>query len=156
MFDIERVRATWAREAAAIDAVVLHISDVTAREPVRSDGWTAQDLLGHIANASRAFIVYLQRDPARATETVDIDAINAEQRAKNQARAWADVQAYWVRVRDDVTAFLAAQTSAIGDRPAHLPWRPDLQTAGLALRALMIHTRSHREELEQAFPPVQA
>lgn len=156
MFDIERVRASWQREAAAIDAVVLQINETTAHEPIRSDGWTTHDLLGHVANAARAFVIYTQRDPGKASEAIDVHELNEQQRAKNKSRPWDDVQAYWQRARDEVAAFLNTHDNTIGERPVHLPWLPDVNTAGIALRTLIIHTRSHREELEQAFPPVQA
>ena len=153
MFDIERIRASWQREAAAIDAIVGTINGATAKEPLRSDGWTTHDLVGHIANAARGFVQFVQ---GRAVEPFDVDMFNEQQRKRGRQREWADVQQYWVRVRDEVSAFLATLDSSVGDRPVTLPHLPEVKTGGEALRLLVIHTRSHRQELEQGFPPVQA
>lgn len=153
MFDIERVRASWQREAAAIDALVATINEATATEPIRNDGWTTQDLLGHIANTAHAFLVFIQ---GRATASVDVHAFNEQQRQRGREYSWSQTVEYWQRSRDEVVAFLAACDSGAGEQPVNLPWLPQIKTAGDALRALIIHTRSHREELEQGFAPAQA
>jgi uncharacterized protein (TIGR03083 family) len=153
MFDIERVRQSWEREAAAIDAVVQTINDATASEPIRPDGWTAQDLLGHIGNAARGFLVGVRDGQV---PRVDVDQFNEQQRQRGRQRAWPDTLGYWARVRDEITTFLAGLDSSIADKPVDLPHLPQIQTAGAALRVLIIHTRGHREELERGFAPVQA
>lgn len=153
MFDIERVRASWQREAAAIDALVGAINDMTATEPIRNDGWTTQDLLGHIANTAHGFLMYIQR---KATDTVDIDAFNEERRQRGREYPWTGTLSYWQRTRDEVTAFLAAVDSSSAEQAVNLPWLPQIKTTGDALRALIIHTRDHRAELERATPPAQA
>lgn len=153
MFDIERIRASWQREAAAVDAVVGTINDSTAHEPVRGDGWSTQDLLGHIANSARGLMI-AARDGAVAA--INLDEFNEQQRQRGRSRAWQDVQAYWGKARDEVAAFLADVDGTIADKPVSLPHLPTVQTAGDALRVLIMHTRSHREEIEQGFPEVQA
>lgn len=153
MFDVERVRASWQREAAAIDAVVATINDMTATEPLRSDGWTTQDVLGHIANTAHGFLVYIQ---GQASDPVDVHALNEQQRQRGRQYPWSRTLSYWQRTRDEVSTFLAATDSTSAEQPANLPWLPQIKTAGDALRALIIHTRAHREELEQGFAPGQA
>lgn len=153
MFDIERVRTTWQREAAAIDALVGTINELTATEPIRHDSWTAQDLLGHIANAARAFLACIQ---GQMTAPFDVDAANEQQRQRGRQHSWPQTVDYWQRTRDEVAAFLASADSSIGQQPATLPWMPQIKTAGEALRVMMLHTRSHRQELEQGFSPAQA
>lgn len=153
MFDIERVRASWQRESAAIDALVTTINDATATEPIRHDGWTTQDLLGHISNTAHGFLMYIQ---GQASATVDVHALNEQQRQRGRSYGWSQTVSYWQRTRDEVSAFLSATDNSTAEQPANLPWLPQIKTAGDALRALIIHTRSHREELEQGFPPVQA
>jgi uncharacterized protein (TIGR03083 family) len=153
MFDIERIRESWQREAAAIDTIVGTINPATAAEPLRSDGWTTHDLLGHVANAARGFVQFVQ---GRSVEPFDVDVFNEQQRERGRQRAWEDVQQYWARVRDEVTAFLGTLDSSVGDQPVTLPHLPDVKTAGEALQILVVHTRAHRQELEQGFPPVQA
>ena len=147
MFDIERVRASWARETAQIDAIVLSMSAEVAARPVRDDGWTTQDLLGHVATSAKVFVQFIVSDAPPFGDNVDIHDLNEQQRKRQQQRSWPEVQAYWQRVRDDVTAFLAAGTNDLGAQPARLPWMPTVQTAGDALRLLILHTKSHREEL---------
>jgi uncharacterized protein (TIGR03083 family) len=153
MFDIERVRTGWQREAAAIDAAVLTINDLTAAEPVRADGWTSHDLLGHISNAARGFLAYIRGD---VSGVLNVDEWNEQQRERGRQRAWTDVQQYWERARDEVTNFLAEADNSLAERPVQLSHLPQVKNAGDVLRVLILHTRSHREELEQAFPPVQA
>lgn len=153
MFDIERVRAGWHREAAAIDAVVGTINDSTAGEPIRSDGWTTHDLLGHIANAARGLVAAARNGSVPA---VDLDEFNERQRQRGRERSWPDVQGYWTKTRDEVGEFLAGFDVALAEQPVSITHLPMVKNAGDALRALMIHTRSHREELEQGFPQVQA
>lgn len=153
MFDIERVRTSWQREAAAIDALVGTINDMTATEPIRHDGWTTQDLLGHIANASRVFLMCIQ---GQVTAPVDVHAANEQQRQRGREHPWSQTVAYWQRTRDEVATFLASADSTIGQQPTSLPWLPQIKTAGDALRVMILHTRSHREELEQGFSPAQA
>lgn len=147
MFDIERVRASWARETAQIDAIVLSMSAELAARPVRDDGWTTQDLLGHIATSAKVFVQFIVSDAPPFGDNVDIHDLNEQQRKRQQQRSWPEVQAYWQRVRDDVTAFLVAGTNDLGTQPTRLPWQPTVQTAGDALRLLILHTKSHREEL---------
>lgn len=153
MFDIERVRQSWKREAAAIDAVVQTINAATATEPIRPDGWTAQDVLGHIGNAARGFVTFV-RDGQ--TAPFDVDQFNEQQRARGRRRPWPDTLGYWNGVRDEITTFLASLDSSIADKPVDLPHLPQITTAGEALRVLIIHTRGHREELERGFAPAQA
>jgi uncharacterized protein (TIGR03083 family) len=148
MFEIERVRTSWQREAAAIDAIVLSMSAEAAGQPIRDDGWTTQDLLGHIASSANAFVRFLRPDAAQPADgAIDIHTINEQHRQRNRQRPWAEVQAYWQRIRDELTAFLERSTDELGAQPARLPWQPNAQTAGDVLRLLILHTRSHREEL---------
>lgn len=147
MFDIERVRASWARETAQIDAIVLPMDAEAAARPVRDDGWSTQDLLGHIATSAKVFVQFMGSDTPPFGENVDVHELNEQQRRRQQQRAWPEVLAYWQRVRDDVAAFLAAATNDLSAQPVRLPWMPTVQTAGDALRLLILHTKSHREEL---------
>lgn len=147
MFEIERVRASWARETAQIDAIVLPMSAEAAARPVRDDGWSTQDLLGHIASSAKVFVQFIAADTPPFDDNVDVHQLNEQQRKRQQQRAWPEVQAYWQRVRDDVSAFLASADNDLGAQPARLPWLPTVQTAGDALRLLILHTKSHREEL---------
>jgi uncharacterized protein (TIGR03083 family) len=156
MFEIERVRQSWQRESDAIDAIVLTINDATATQPIRNDGWTTQDLLGHIAHTARSFLAYVTERDDVPRAPFDVDAYNAAQRAKNQARPWLDVLNYWQRTRDEIVVQLAGFDNALGAQPVGLPWLPDVQTKGEALRIMILHTRQHRQELEQGFPEVQA
>ncbi len=152
MFDLDRVRASWTRESAAIDAAVSGVSEADARHPIRADGWTTHDILSHVATATRAFLRQLQPDQALPPGTLfDVDALNAQGRERNHTRAWLDVLRYWQQVRDDVAAFLAAAPPTLGEQAAQLPWLPQVQTAGDVLRVLILHTRNHREELEQGW-----
>ncbi len=64
MFDLERVRASWQRERDLIDAMVRKLDDAQGRQPIRDDGWTTHDLLGHVAQATGAFLRQLQPDQA--------------------------------------------------------------------------------------------
>lgn len=153
MFDIERVRASWQREVEAIEAVVGTINDMTAAEPLRSDGWTTQDVLGHISNTAHGFLMYIQ---GKASGTVDIHALNEQQRERGRGYPWSQTLSYWQRTREEVTSFLAENDNSIAEQPVNMSWLPQIKTSGDALRALIIHTRSHREELEQGFPPAQA
>jgi uncharacterized protein (TIGR03083 family) len=147
MFEIERVRASWQQETTLIDGIVLSMSEEAARQPIRDDGWTTQDLLGHIANSASVFADFIRSEGPPIAEGVDVHAINEQQRQRNRQRPWADVLAYWQRVRDDLTAFLNESTTELGAQPARLPWLPSAQTAADVLRLLILHTRSHREEL---------
>jgi uncharacterized protein (TIGR03083 family) len=147
MFDIERVRASWQRETAMIDAVVQQMSEEAARQPIREDGWSTLDLLGHIANSAYVFVQFIRSPTPPFGDDVDVHGLNDQQRQRNLSRPWADVQAYWQRIRDDISAFLAASTGELGGKPTQIPWLPSAQTAGDVLRLLILHTRSHREEL---------
>lgn len=147
MFNIERVRASWARETAQIDAIVLPMDAEAAARPVRDDGWSTQDLLGHIATSAKVFVQFIGSDTPPLGDNVDVHELNEQQRRRQQQRAWPEVLAYWQRVRDDVSAFLAAATNDLSAQPTRLPWQPTVQTAGDALRLLILHTKSHREEL---------
>jgi uncharacterized damage-inducible protein DinB len=148
MFDIERVRTSWARESAQIDAIVLPMSAEAAARSIRDDGWSTQDLLGHIASSAHVFIQFIQsHESPPFGDDVDIHHLNEQQRQRQRHRDWSEVQAYWQRVRDEVAAFLAASNNDLGAQPARLPWMSNVQTAGDTLRLLILHTKSHREEL---------
>lgn len=151
MFDLNRVRSSWQRESAAIDALITELSEEDARREIRNDGWTTHDIVGHTGSSARAFLRQLQPDMAiPVTMPFDLDTANAQQRDRNQPRPWPDVLSYWQRTRDEVTTFLDTAPADLGDHAVHLPWRPEVSTAGDALRLLILHTRSHREELERA------
>ena len=144
MFDIDRVRASWRREAEAIDQIVDQLDEATARAALREDGWSAQDLVGHIANAARGFVAHID---GRQSGVIDVDAFNHEQRERNRGRPWSEVQGYWRRARDEVGALLERIDASIAERPVQVPWLPEIKNCGQALRALIIHTRGHRDEL---------
>ena len=153
MFDLDRVRASWARESAAIDAAVSMVREADARQPIRADGWTTHDVVSHVAQATRAFLRQLQPAQALPPGTpFNVDDLNAQARDRNQTRAWPDVITYWQRARDEVTAFLDSAPANIGEQAAQLPWLPQVQTVGDVLRVLILHTRNHREELEHRVP----
>ncbi|WP_026370185.1 DinB family protein [Kallotenue papyrolyticum] len=146
MFEIERVRASWQRESAAIDALIDALDEQAATTPIRDDGWTTQDLLGHIASAARGFLRAVQ---GQAVPVVDVDAFNEQQRQRGRQRPWSATRDYWRQVRDEVAAYLAQADDSIGDQAAQLAWLPQVRSVGEALRAMIIHTRTHRQELEQ-------
>jgi uncharacterized damage-inducible protein DinB len=147
MFDIDRVRASWRREAEAIDRIVDQLDEAAAKATLREDGWSAQDLVGHIASAARGFVAYID---GRQGGAIDVDAFNHEQRERNRGRPWSDVQGYWRRARDEVGALLERVDASIAERPVQMPWLPEIKNGGQALRAMIIHTRGHREELSHA------
>lgn len=147
MFNIDRVRSSWQREAQAIDSIVDRLDEPTAKAPLREDGWSAHDLVGHIASAARGFVAYID---GRRSGAIDVDAFNHQQRELNHDRPWADVQAYWRRTRDDVGLLLGRLDASLAEQPVQLPWVPAIRTVGDALRAMIIHTRGHREELSHA------
>ncbi len=150
MFDIDRIRSSWERESSAIDAVVERTNEATARRPIRDDGWTTHDILAHIADIARMFLRQIETNtPIPTGITIDIDALNEQQHERNEERAWSNIIAYWETTRDDVTLFLRDCSADIATQPAHLPWVAQVKTAGDLLRALIVHTRGHREELER-------
>lgn len=150
MFDLQRVRTNWQRESALIDAVVNNLDDAQSRQPIRDDEWSTHDLVGHVAGATQAFLRQLHGDQALPPGTsFDLHAANERQRVRNQNRPWPAQLAYWQRARDDMAAFLDAAPSDIGEQSVHVPWRPEITSAGDLLRVLILHTRSHREELER-------
>jgi uncharacterized protein (TIGR03083 family) len=157
MFDLERVRASWQRERDLIDAMVRKLDDAQGRQPIRDDGWTTHDLLGHVAQATGAFLRQLQPDQALPSGVpVNVDQLNAQARERNINRPWPEVLAYWQRARDEMTTFLHAAPADVGEQSVHVPWQPEITTAGDLLRLLILHTRSHREELEQGWQHAQA
>lgn len=145
MFDIERVRASWQREATAIETLVESLDEQAATQALRDDGWTAQDLLGHIGNAARGFVAAID---GRIAGDIDIDSLNAQQRERGRQRSWSDTRAYWRRARDEVQALIDRSDSSVDQQPVTMSWLPNIKNAGDALRGLIIHTRSHREEIE--------
>lgn len=143
------------KESAAIWALIDSHSEAELRAPIRDDGWTAFQILSHMAISSRG-ILSLAKAQYRARQAgqefsgagtgFDIHRWNEE-----QVEAWVDhsldqVRAEWTETGRQFHAFVASLAADDQQLPVRFADGTPM-TLGELLGVITFHLRTHRQEL---------
>jgi uncharacterized damage-inducible protein DinB len=133
------------KTAQAIDG----LDEVTLNLPARDDGWTAKDILGHMASAHEGMLALAQgRIPAgHAAAPFDLDQHNEAQRQRARNLPLVQVLAWLEAARGNVRAYIEVVDEAEYGDLVHTPWMGD-HPKGQFLMYPALHEGGHRAELE--------
>jgi uncharacterized damage-inducible protein DinB len=131
-----------AQAIAGLDAATLDL-------PARDDGWTARDILAHIASGHEGMLALAEgRVPGGpSAQAFNLDEHNEAQRQLARSLTLAQVLERLERARGRVRAFIEQEDEAHYDEVVHTPWMGD-HPRGQFLMYPALHEGGHRVELE--------
>jgi len=132
-----------ARAIAGLDEASLNL-------PARGDGWTAKEILAHMASGHDGMLALAQgRAPAiQAPGAFDLDAHNEAQRQRTRDLPLADVLAMLDQARQRVRTHVEQVDEAELNQLVCTPWMGD-HPKGQFLIYPALHEGGHRAELEK-------
>ncbi len=140
-----------ARAIAGLDEAALDL-------PARDDGWTAKEILAHMASGhegmlalaqSRIPVPHVSGGPSeQASGAFDLDAHNEAQRQRTRDLTLADVLALLDQARQRVRAYVEQVDEADLNQIVCTPWMGD-HPKGQFLIYPALHEGGHRAELEK-------
>ena len=132
-----------ARSIAGLDEASLNL-------PARGDGWTAKEILAHMASGHDGMLALAQgRAPAvQAPGAFDLDAHNEAQRQRTRDLPLADVLAMLDQARQRVRTHVEQVDEAELNQIVCTPWMGD-HPKGQFLIYPALHEGGHRAELEK-------
>jgi uncharacterized damage-inducible protein DinB len=131
-----------AQAIAGLDETALDL-------PARDDGWTARDILAHMASGHEGMLALAQgRVPGGlAFDAFELDAHNEAQRQRARSLSLAQVLARLEAARGEVRAYIEqVDETEYGDL-VHTPWMGE-HLKGRFLMYPALHEGGHRAELE--------
>ncbi len=131
-----------AQAIAGLDEAALDL-------PARDDGWTARDILAHMAAGHEGMLALAQgRVPGGlAFEQFDLDAHNEAQRQDARSLSLAEVLARLEAARSQVRAYIQGVDEASYGEVVRTPWMGE-HSKGQFLLFPALHEGGHRAELE--------
>lgn len=149
-WDASRLLATLSREQAALTEVLSQFDDDSWTTSARADGWTVQDIVGHLLDSTYGLSrMVLGEIPStlptdQNTGWVIADEFNEQRRTSNRLLERSKMMQ---RLQG---AFATAQRAIeqISDPDAAGPFGPKT-TKGMVLRRVVGHIKDHRSELEE-------
>jgi|GEM_PF-2294422 len=132
-----------ARAIAGLDGAMLNL-------PARDDGWTAKEILSHMASGHDGMLALAQgRMPTeQASGFFDLDAHNEAQRQRTRDLPLADVLAMLDQARQRVRIYVEQVDEAELNQIVCTPWMGD-HPQGQFLIYPALHEGGHRAELEK-------
>ena len=146
----ERLLRILDGQAAKTEATIAGLDEATCDCPARPDGWTAKEVLGHMASGHQGMLALAQGgwmggvDPG----SFDLDRYNEEQRQRSHAMSLSDVLDWLRAARGEVRAYIEALGEAAYQEEVHTPWMGD-HPRGKFLLFPALHEGGHRLELER-------
>jgi hypothetical protein len=118
--------------------------------PARDDGWTAKEILAHMAWGYLGLLTLAegQAPPGSEAGAFDLDAFNETQRQKAASLPLADVLARLATARARLQAAIEATPEDDYGRVVHTPWMGD-HSLGQFLMFPALHEGGHRQEIER-------
>ncbi|HYF65529.1 MAG TPA: DinB family protein [Herpetosiphonaceae bacterium] len=145
------------KETAAIWALIDSHSEDELRAPIRDDGWTAFQILSHMAISSRG-ILSLAKAQYRARKAgqefggagpgFDIHRWNEEQVAAWSDHSLEQVRTEWTETGRQFHAFSSSLSAEDLELPVRFADGTPL-TLGELLGVITFHLRTHRQELSR-------
>jgi uncharacterized damage-inducible protein DinB len=145
----ERLLRILDSQAQKTAQAIAGLDEGTLNLPARDDGWTAKDILGHMASAHEGMLALAQgRMPGGpAAEPFDLDQHNETQRQRARGLSLAQVLAWLELARGDVRDYIEAVDEAEYGDLVPTPWMGD-HPKGQFLMYPALHEGGHRAELE--------
>jgi len=149
-FTRERLLRILDGQARKTAHAIAGLDEATADQAAREDGWTAKEILAHMASGHEGMLALAQgRAPAGvAPESFDLDAYNEEQRQRAAGWSLAEVIARLEAARAAVRSYILELDEADYGATVHTPWLGD-HTQGQFLVFPALHEGGHRAELER-------
>lgn len=146
----ERILRILDAQAEKTARAIAGLDEATLNLPARDDGWTAKEILAHMASGHEGMLALAQgRGPAgEASGNFDLDAHNEAQRQRTRDLPLADVLALLDRARQQVRAYVTQVDEAELNQIVRTPWMGD-HPQGQFLIYPALHEGGHRAELEK-------
>ena len=146
----ERILRILDSQAEKTARAIAGLDEATLNLPARADGWTAKEILAHMASGHQGMLALAQnRDPVdQAPGAFDLDAHNEAQRQRTRHLSLADVLALLDQARQKVRAYVEQVDEADLNQVVHTPWMGD-HPQGQFLIYPALHEGGHRAELEK-------
>ncbi len=146
----ERILRILDAQAEKTARAIAGLDEATLNSPARDDGWTAKEILAHMASGHEGMLVLAEgRGPTReAPGAFDLDAHNEAQRQRTRDLPLADVLALLDRARQQVRAYVEQVDEAELNQVVCTPWMGE-HPKGQFLIYPALHEGGHRAELEK-------
>jgi len=145
----ERILRILDSQAQKTAQAIAGLDKATLNRPARDDGWTAKEILAHIASGHEGMLALAQgQAPAgQPFDRFDLDAYNEAQRQRAGGMSVAEVLAWLEAARGAVRAYVEQVDEAAYGQVVHTPWMGD-HPLGQFLLYPALHEGGHRAELE--------
>jgi uncharacterized damage-inducible protein DinB len=152
VLDRDTLRAAFEAERKALLAVINRLQADQWHSLAREDGWTAHDIVTHLADTNYGLALMAQRKtlPSMSFDSqrgwfdqAQVDQMNQDRREKNKDLPLEKVLSRTEKALDEV----AAAIEAVEDLEAESPLDGSISN-GTMLRRIVRHMAEHRSELE--------
>ena len=144
----ERLLRILDGQAAKTRSVLAGLEEVQLLQPARDDGWTAVEILAHMAWGHEGMLAcVLDQAPGGQDESAfDLDAYNEARRQAAADMPAAEVLAWLDEARGRVRALIEQVDEARYQEMVHTPWMGD-HPLGQFLMFPALHEGGHRTQL---------
>ena len=146
----ERILRILDTQAEKTTRAIAGLDEATLNLPARHDGWTAKEILAHMASGHEGMLALAQdRIPGeQGSGTFDLNAHNEAQRQRTRGLPLADVLVLLDQARQRVRAYIEQVDEAELNQIVCTPWMGD-HPKGQFLIYPALHEGGHRAELEK-------
>jgi uncharacterized protein (TIGR03083 family) len=146
----ERILRILDAQAEKTARVIAGLDEAALNLPARDDGWTAKEILAHMASGHEGMLALAQGRISReqASGAFDIDKHNEAQRQRTRDLPLTDVLLLLDQARQRVRAYIEQMDEADLNKIVCTPWMGD-HPKGQFLIYPALHEGGHRAELEK-------
>lgn len=146
----ERILRILEAQAEKTARAIAGLDEATLNLPAREDGWTAKEILAHMASGHEGMLALAQgRGPSeQASGAFDLDAHNEAQRQRTHDLPLAEVLVLLDQARQKVRTYVEQVGEAELNQIVSTPWMGD-HPQGQFLIYPALHEGGHRAELEK-------
>ena len=146
----ERLLRILDAQAAKTTEVIAGLDNAALMQPARSDGWTAKEILAHMAWGYEGMLAVAEGQVPGGVDasTFDLDAFNEAQRQRVADLSVAQVLDWLGSARRRVRECIEQLDEARSGEVVHTPWMGDHPRAQFLMYP-SLHEGGHRAELER-------
>jgi len=146
----ERILRILDAQAEKTARAIAGLDEATLNLPARDDGWTAKEILAHMAWGHGAMLALAQGRVSidKISGAFDLDAQNEAERQRTRDLPLADVLALLDEARQKVRTYVGDVGEADLNQIVRTPWMGD-HPQGQFLIYPALHEGGHRAELEK-------